>query len=491
MSETLDTDALLEQWDKKVHADRLGMKYSGCYYKFQNARGVLKEGTDDYTGGAADIGPDTPCILTSCTKVFTGAAVMRTMHLRPRDWYPEKAMHEFEGWEAWQNFPVYDNEGEDQDNSDTWTGRTTPKITIHHLLTHTSGWPFGLRGTRQRVLNMPLYFEPGTKFGYSIGHRILGWMLLDYWKKEQGCTSLDEVFDFLVYKPLGMTNTYFIHDKFDQPHSVMGRYFSMKYFDNPDDEGDDDPADLALASTGNDMMKLAMMALNRGRLPDGSVYIAKWDEWAATNKLPEGKLSKALAHWKMEANNDINFLWRTLVTRTVNAGPFGWSYWGATYHDVPGDHSDNAGPAIAVGWKGFSSCGLRADYQQDIAFVVMQECVPDPGNRNFSECIHEGKCGDFKLGDVGRILAQVNDDEISEKRQAYRKKRVPSIIHDVMAESSSPGCFTSFLQGVIGCGYKCALPAGVKVLKFHKTEHLGENKNLDGSDSSASARLAS
>eukprot|EP00971_Amphidinium_carterae_P043883 863519-Amphidinium_carterae.1 len=34
----------------------------------------------------------------------------------------------------------------------------------------------------------------------------------------------------------------------------------------------------------------------------------------------------------------------------------------------------------------------------------MQECVPDPGNRNFSECIHGGKVGNYKLIDVGLAL---------------------------------------------------------------------------------------
>ena len=54
------------------------------------------------------------------------------------------------------------------------------------------------------------------------------------------------------------------------------------------------------------------------------------------------------------------------MTRTINAGHFGWSYFGATYHDVPADHLGDAGPVIAVGWKGFSSCGLRADYVQKV-----------------------------------------------------------------------------------------------------------------------------
>mmetsp|Transcript_33619 Transcript_33619/g.74899 ORF Transcript_33619/g.74899 Transcript_33619/m.74899 type:complete len:491 (+) Transcript_33619:47-1519(+) len=477
---------LLDQWDQKIHSDRLPLKYSGAYYKFETLDRVIHEGTDDVTGSDSDIFADTKCILTSCSKVFAGTAVMRTMHLKPQDWYPEKAMHEFQGWEQWKNFAVYENE----DNSDGvpyWSGKTAPKVTVHQLLTHSNGWPFGLQGTRERVLNMPLYFEPGTNFGYSIGHRILGWMLLDYWKAQpegRNFRNLNDVFDFLIYKPLGMTGTYFIEDEFDFPHSLMGRYFSMKYFDNPDFTGDDDPADLAMGSTGSDMMKLGMMCLRQGKLPDGSIYIGKFKEWAMKNQLPGGKLSSALAHWRMEGNDDINFMWRTAITRSVNAGHYGWGYFGGTYHDVPEDHAGDAGPANAIGWKGFSSCGVRADYRQNLAFVAMQECVPDPGSRNFSECFHDGKVGDYKLIDVALALEKTPHATIEAYREDWPKKK--GLMHDVMTEVDEPNFVLRAAQNVVCAGYAWALPIGVNVLKFHKKEELSDSthghKYLYGSD---------
>merc|ERR1712050_55457 len=103
---------------------------------------------------------------------------------------------------------------------------------------------------------------------------------------------------------------------------------------------------------------------------------------------------------------EFSFLYRTVVTRTLNAGPYGWSYFGATYHAYEGE--ENAGPAIALGWKGFSSCGFRADYQQNVAFVAMQEVVPDPGCRNFHECIHQGKVGKYNLRQVGEGLSRTD-----------------------------------------------------------------------------------
>merc|ERR1712032_201342 len=384
-------------------------------------------------------------------------------------------MHEFAGWEDWRDFRVLDNE--DTDGKPGWSGRRA-NVTVHQLLTHTCGWPFGLRGERDLIKKVPLYFMPGTAFGYSIGHRLLGWMLHDYWKAQpegKSFANLNDVFEFLVYRPLNLSDkTGFIKGKFENPHSIMGEFFDMKYFDKSDTDRDDDPADLAIVSTGADMMKVAMVALRRGQLPDGSWYLpqAKWDRWAAMNQLPEGKLSEALAGWRMEDSvwTHRQFIYREAITRTVNSGPFGWSYFGATYHDYQGE--GNAGPAIAVGWKGFSSCGLRADYSQNIAFVAMQEVVPDPGGRNFAECIHQGKVGEYSLRFIGERLSET-DPGIWE---ALKEGPVRCCCcHDLLQhkDGACPNCFTpctGCLQCVIRCFFSCSLPVGVRVLNFHMRE---------------------
>mmetsp|Transcript_38198 Transcript_38198/g.107983 ORF Transcript_38198/g.107983 Transcript_38198/m.107983 type:complete len:490 (-) Transcript_38198:216-1685(-) len=469
-SEDSDDMEWFDLWDKKMNGDRLGMRYSGAYYQFQTPQGVLSEGSD-----GPQIVSDTPCILTSCSKVFTGLAVMRTMHLKPQDWHPKKPMNEFVGWEEWKDFPVLDNV-ENTDGKLGYGGKVAKHVTIEQLLTHTNGWPFGLRATRARIRKIPLYFVPGTHFAYSIGHRILGWMLLDYWKAQPegaGFEDLSDVFRFLVYGPLGLSEgTYLIKGHFEDPHSVMGEFFTMDNFDLINDASDDDPGDLALASTGEDMMKVAMLALRRGQLPDGSWYISRqeWDDWGGQNKLPEGKLSSSLAHWRMEGY-DAPFMWRTLISRDTNAGHFGWNYFGATYHDCPEDCEENAGPPVAVGWKGFTSCGLRADYEQNIAFVAMQECMPDPGNRNLAECFHEGKCGEYTLAFIGRKLAELDEDDI-EELQLERKGCICNPFHSVNEELESPPCFTSCFQNLMRCVYKLGLPPVVNILDYHRGEEL-------------------
>ena len=231
-------ERILERWDKKIHGDRLKTKHSGCYYMFESLDGSISvEGGDDMTGSSSDIEADTPCIVLSIAKAITGTAVMRTMHLRPADWYPEKAMHRFKGWEAWRDFDVHDDAG-------SGCGRRSEVITIHQLLTHTSGFPFGLQGSRSQIRDTALYYMPGTGCGYSIGHRILGWMLLDYWRDEaraKRVSGVDEfrdqqaVYTYLLYDPLGMASTRLLRGLRDTPRSLLGKFLDMQDFDKATD----------------------------------------------------------------------------------------------------------------------------------------------------------------------------------------------------------------------------------------------------------------
>jgi len=173
----------------------------------------------------------------------------------------------------------------------------------------------------------------------------------------------------------------------------------------------------------------------------------------------------------------LDFLWRTVVTRTTNSGHFGWSYFGATYHDYEGE--GNAGPAIAVGWKGFSSCGLRADYQQRLAFVGMQECLTDPAGRNFGECIHQGKVGDYSLETIGRRLAQMDPEELERYQNDVPEPCSCNPCHDHNVLVPDPTCVKNCLQNILRCVYRCALPIGVKVMKFHHREEVPPESDVE------------
>ncbi|MGG0822011.1 serine hydrolase domain-containing protein [Paenibacillus turicensis] len=95
------------------------------------------------------------------------------------------------------------------------------RITIHHLLCHTSGLPqfynfeedfFGgyNRNTYvkqqyfDKFIDRPLAFKPGSKYEYNnAGYNVLAW-IVEYVSGQ----SFDQYVDENIFKPLGMVNTF-------------------------------------------------------------------------------------------------------------------------------------------------------------------------------------------------------------------------------------------------------------------------------------------
>lgn len=92
------------------------------------------------------------------------------------------------------------------------------RITIHQLLTHTSGipnytklpennstkcLPTTLPELISRIKNLPLEFEPGSKFKYNDS----GYMLLTYIIEKASGLSYSEFLYKRIFQPLGMKNT--------------------------------------------------------------------------------------------------------------------------------------------------------------------------------------------------------------------------------------------------------------------------------------------
>ncbi|WP_376702387.1 serine hydrolase domain-containing protein [Mesorhizobium sp. ISC25] len=111
------------------------------------------------------------------------------------------------------------------------------KMTIHHLLTHTSGLSLftnprllgeayakeklglalaygGLDKMVRRIAELPLEWEPGTKWQYSTGSDVIGRIV----EVVSGVT-LDKYFATRIFEPLGMTDT-----GFSVPEAEIGRF---------------------------------------------------------------------------------------------------------------------------------------------------------------------------------------------------------------------------------------------------------------------------
>lgn len=107
------------------------------------------------------------------------------------------------------------------------------QITIHHLLTHTSGIPnecsmdepaslAGQHATPQNMISglasLPLLFEPGTKFTYSDS----GYLLLGYLIEHLSGRSCEDYIHHTLLKPLGMINSGYGTEKQTEIHQTLG-----------------------------------------------------------------------------------------------------------------------------------------------------------------------------------------------------------------------------------------------------------------------------
>ncbi|HEX8705528.1 MAG TPA: serine hydrolase domain-containing protein [Myxococcaceae bacterium] len=135
--------------------------------------------------------PDAVFRIASITKTMTAAAILQ---------FVEKGQLSLED-EVTKHFPDYPTRGQ--------------RITLRHLLSHTSGLPdyadLDLRGARNRppqqllalTQDLPLGFMPGTDYAYSnTGYVLLGLLI----EKLSGL-SYGEYMERQLFKPLGMRHT--------------------------------------------------------------------------------------------------------------------------------------------------------------------------------------------------------------------------------------------------------------------------------------------
>jgi CubicO group peptidase (beta-lactamase class C family) len=163
--------------------------------------------------------PSTVYNIASLTKTFTAALVLKLQEMKKLSTADKLD----------QYYPAYPNGG---------------RITIHHLLTHTSGIPdylndksfsqvdqtkeTGLEQMIGRFKDRPLDFEPGTKFRYSnSGYTLLGYII----EKVTGMTY-GRALEHYIFRPLRMQHTSFGPASQDK-HLANGYMVYYKNFKMP------------------------------------------------------------------------------------------------------------------------------------------------------------------------------------------------------------------------------------------------------------------
>jgi len=331
-----------------THLDSAKFLGAGLYYEFATKFGhkVFSGQVEGKPGDWSDA--QTPLPMASASKLFTGMAAMVTMQLKPSEFFPEKNVSDFKfnGWENFGNFPIHGTS-------------ERANITIHQLLTHTSGLPFAMRSSLEDIMKTKLFFKPGTGFGYTLGHRVLGWLIRDFWQQQpeartHSFKAANDAYKFLLFNRVGLSKS----TKFDDSLKMAFGYSGQA-------------GDASIESTGEDLMKIAVVALRKGKLLSGKDLISEsnWNKWAMYNLLPGGKLSKDLVGWQTGSASWADWNVGGLKSDIMKqSGDYGWNYFGATYY--PDDRVEN-------GWCGFFSSCLRVSYSQSLAFVMMQRDVAD------------------------------------------------------------------------------------------------------------------
>ncbi len=239
------------------------------------------------------------------------------------------------------------------------TRRLKAKPTIHHLLTHTSGLSYsfnggplgaaqlsqnldfgpgagGLASAVRRLSRLPLEFDPGERWHYSVASDVLG-RLIEVISGE----PLDRYFHDRIFEPLGMTDT-----RFDVPDADAARLASLYAADGSGGMVLDDAADTSryragrvdtfsggggLLSTAGDFLIFAEMLRLGGRFDDVRLLSSRTLDFMTRNHLPGDIAAMGPDTWCETSFHGVGFglgFWVMLDPPTARmlgiVGDFGW-----------------------------------------------------------------------------------------------------------------------------------------------------------------------
>jgi methyl acetate hydrolase len=244
-------------------------------------------------------------------------------------------------------------------------------VTVHQLLTHTSGYGYwwldrplmALSGGKPELFNPPfLMHAPGTKFSYSTSTDVLGQVV-----EAVAGVSLAEFFAARIFGPLGMADTgYALPADPDRLASVYARSSGALEERPRETTGAAPRGGGGLYSTVGDYLKLLRVLLNRGAVDD--VRLLERSTVTAMTKNQIGELfaePQNTAH--LTRSNDFIFMDGTQK--------FGFGVMVESRDQATGR------PQGSYGWGGLYNTYYWVDPHLEIAATIMMQVVPfaDPG----------------------------------------------------------------------------------------------------------------
>ena len=303
--------------------------------------------------------------IASMTKAITSIAVLKLWEKGKiyLDDPIEKYIPEFKGVEIFESF-------NEKDSSYT-SKKTSKKITVRQLLTHTSGigydfidgnpsikaiyhkkkQSFMKNGVMcfcdedvtigeaiENLADVPLHHEPGEKFTYGMGLDVLGYMIEIVSGKK-----LDEFFREEIFEPLEMNDTYFYlpTEKEDRLVPVLTKnenewviFEDDRFNENYPIEGERKffAGGCGLSSTVEDYYKFLSVFINNGNYKGKSFISKQTNDLIFQNQLPEDFGFGVGLAFGVVLDKDL----KNGGTGTI--GTISWGgYWNTSYFADPND----------------------------------------------------------------------------------------------------------------------------------------------------------
>jgi CubicO group peptidase (beta-lactamase class C family) len=330
-------------------------------------------GVKDMASGAP-MTNDTIFRIYSMTKPVTGVAVM--ILYEEGKWHPTDPISKF--IPEFADVRVFKEVGA---SGTMVTEAPTHPPTMAELLTHTAGFTYGLfgstpvdkaylgkncfgaanlHGMAQCFAGLPLLYQPGSKWVYSVSMDIQGYII----EKLSG-KPLPEFMEERIFKPLRMSDTAFF-----VPKEKRSRFATL-YSGGPDGklmatgEASGTKADFVtvpgapsggggLVSTAKDYARFAQMLLSHGELDGVRILSPATVDLMTSNHLPLKLLTGEFS-----------------IGKAVMRQGHGWGYDLAVYND-PAAADEIVGKGTFY-WEGAAATWMWIDPTNDLVFVGMTQ----------------------------------------------------------------------------------------------------------------------
>ncbi len=261
------------------------------------------------------------------------------------------------------------------------------EVSIRDLFTHTAGLTYGFvgghpvadlytqrniqGGTLQEMVEhlaeLPLLFDPGTKWNYSVATDVLGYLV-----EVISGQPLDTFFDERIFQPLGMVDTgfYVPPEKLDrfaacydyaQDENGGDTFVSTNHSSN--DRYDSRPQFLSggggLVSTISDYLRFTQMMLNKGALGGQRILGRKTIELMTSNHLPN--------------NSDLAGMGMPVFSETPFDG-IGFGLGVSVVLDPAA--SQILGSAGEYAWGGLASTAFWIDPVEEMVVIFLTQLIP-------------------------------------------------------------------------------------------------------------------